>query len=161
MELVRGYVAGTLDPHTHARWAAHLRRCAECRDLVEQQRSWTGVLKLGDETPKLDGAIDRLLDNVELPGQPLSAWQRWRGFLPGLLLAILLGIAAGTAWRLATTPSAAERHAETLNITRQLQQEIVLRLDALQTLRRDPWLADDFETVRWLDELIVTDGGEQ
>lgn len=158
-ELARGFAHGDLDPAAQARWAAHLKLCAQCRQLVAHERSWAGMLKLGDESPQLDGAVDRLLARVEPPGPPLSWWQRWRAFLPAAALAGVLGIAIGVAWQLATTPSAAEDSAAELNISVQRQREIFIRLDALQTLRDDPWLADNFETVRWLDELIAADGG--
>jgi hypothetical protein len=122
--------------------------------LVRQERVWLGLLKLDEEPPELPGAAERLLARVELPGQRARGRGALHRLIPVMVIAIGVGAAAGAAVRWATTPSAEQRLAAELHVSLDLQREVVSQLPALQALARDPWLADDYETVVWLRRVI-------
>ena len=160
-ELARAFLAGELDRNARAHWEAHLQTCPDCRELVERERAWPGLLKLDEAPPPLNGAMDRLLARVVPPGQRRGRLARLGRRLPLAGLAVLLGIALGLSYRIATTRSAAERSAAELNISTKLQSQVIRNLDNLETLERNPWLPENYAAARWLAQLVLGDGGGQ
>jgi anti-sigma factor RsiW len=81
-EILTDYCAGTLDPARSAAVEAHTRDCAECRRLVEAQRSVWETLdrwKPAVVSPDFDA---KLYARIAAECKP-SVWLRWRkAFLP-------------------------------------------------------------------------------
>ena len=159
-ELAAEFAHGDLEADALVYWKNHLLSCRSCRELLERERSWTGLLKLDEELPMHTGGLDRLLERIAPLMDQHPYRQRLKRALPAVGLAIVLGCVLGLAFRMITSPSAAQRTAADLNISTELQRKVVAQLDALEILEHDPWLADDYETVRWLEQLIVSDTGE-
>ena len=158
-ELARGFIGRVLAADERAHWEAHLRTCQTCRRLVERERAWAALLKLDAEPVSLEGALERLLGRVEPVGQHRARMGRRRQFLPAAVLAVLLGLVLGLAYRFAAAPLPAEPGADRSSTVSSIERDAVAHLDALQTLQRDPWLAEHYEAVRWLETLMVGEPG--
>ena len=158
-ELARGFIRGELPPETLARWEAHLINCKDCQETIERERSLAGLLKLGDDGADAERGSDHLDLRVTQGVGDQSRVRRWTPYAPAAVLAALLGVALGLSYRLAVPPPAAVPRVRPDAVS-PAEREIIARLDALTVLARDPWLADDYETVHWLETLIdAEDGG--
>lgn len=158
-ELAQGFIRGSLPQGAWFRWEAHLSICRRCRALVAHERSLAGLLKLDQEPSAPDDAVDRLLAQIEPQDRRRPAPRRGGRYLLAAGLAAVLGVALGLAYRLATTPASTELAGDFPAIRTDAQRDVVTRLDTLQTLGHDPWLADEYEAVRWLETLVRSDGG--
>lgn len=159
-ELARRYLAAELDPSTQQHWEAHLRECERCRALLAHERKLAALLDLGadDEpaTPEVASKpekrrVSRVLERVDaaLPKR------RHKAGMP--LIALLLAnavLAALLIWQIARQPPSAAKLAHELRIGEDLQRQVVNHLDALDALRRDPWLEPDYTVVERLDQFI-------
>jgi hypothetical protein len=146
-EVARGLATGSATPELRARWEPHLKVCDRCRALVARERNWAGLARLDQEPPDLGGGAERLLARMNLPS---GGGRGFRRRLLALALAGLGGAAGGLAYRLTTAPRAPAVGPERAHPPR----ELLARLELLQVLQRDPWLLEDYETVRWMDGLL-------
>jgi anti-sigma factor RsiW len=73
VELVTGYLEGSLDPNTRARFDEHVDACEGCRTFVEQMRMTIDLVgKLSEDSVSPD-AMERLL----------GAFRAWKQGGPG------------------------------------------------------------------------------
>lgn len=159
-DLAAEFVHGGLDLDARAYWKTHLLSCRSCRELLKRERSWSGLLKLDEEPQMNTGGLDRLLERIEPLTDQHPLRQRLIRILPAVGLAVVFGCVLGLVFRVSTTPSAEQRIAAELKISTELQRRVVAQLDALEILEHDHWLADEYETVRWIEQLIISDTGE-
>ena len=157
-EIAQAFVRETLSADARGRWEAHLLTCHACRNLVDRERSWAGLLKLGKEPGRSSGdGEDRPLPHVE----PIVVGRigRWGQFAPAAIVAVLLGVTLGLTCRLAgqrAQTNSPQAHSAVRNPS---ERDMIAHMDALQTLAGDPWLTDGYEAARWLKALVQTDVG--
>lgn len=146
MELAGLLIRGELGPEESARWSEHLAGCAACQRVVEEERAMRSLLRIdagGADDAAVERAVARLDQSFERERRRGAA--RQLALLTAGTAAAALLIAAGVyVWQ---GPDEAQRAAERLGISAALQRRIVVNLDQLETLRQNPWLSDDFETV--------------
>lgn len=157
IELTHQFLNGQLDPPIQARWEKHLQTCERCRQLVEDERVFSHVLDLGDEAPP-PGAPDPEQPSIGLGDirqrTPAGRRRQYALVIGGLLadaaliVLLLLQFAVG-----APEP---DESASDLRVPAELQNQVAASLGALQTLERDPWLVDDYDTVKTLEILIAS-----
>ncbi len=154
VELVHQFLSGQMHSADECRWRAHLDECARCRELVENERTWNSMLNLGEaDDPAKPTAMERVLDRVEhvVPQRRTRRRRRLVALLGGWTLAALL--TALLVWQVSYPPGTTDPDAAT-SVAHELRTETVAHLDELRALERDPWLLDDYETVKTLDDLI-------
>lgn len=146
MERAGLLIRGELGPAEAARWAEHLEECAACQRVMEEERAMQSLLRLegsGVGAAAVERAVARLGDTFERERR--RTWARQIAVLTAGAAAAALVVAWGVyVWQ---GPDEAQRTAERLGISAALQRRIVTNLDQLETLDRNPWLSDDFETV--------------
>lgn len=152
-ELARGLVTGSAPPEVRAHWEEHVRACPRCRALLARERQWAGLARLDREPPELAGGAERLLARMHLPADR----RRYSRRVLAVVLAALAGGAGGLAYRLATAP--AQVAGPAMGPDLRPPRELLARLELVQVLQRDPWLLEDFETVRWMAERLSADPG--
>lgn len=158
VELARRLIHGHLDAPARAHWERHLRDCPPCRALLARERAWSNLLDLGDPAGAPPAPGDGGPPPPAMAAPPPARPGRSRG--SALLAAGLAtaGLAAALGWQLAAAGRAAERAAQELRVPRQLEAQVAANLPALVTLAHEPWLVEDYETVRALEELLAGHG---
>lgn len=158
-ELARRLLADDLDPHDRARWRNHLRQCADCRRLLDDERAFGEVLELGDPPAPLTGLdLSSTLEQIE-PIVPGGAQRRLRRRRRTIVAAVGVVILSGLlVVQIVSTLHPADDLPTDLHISPTIQQRVVARLDALLAVQREPWLADDLEAVRMLESLVASRG---
>ncbi len=141
-------IAGELAPAETSRWMTHIAGCEQCRALVERERTWSGLMRLGDSAAALPDVPVDLPDVVVRKPRPHSALQALHAAV--WVVIACLG-AAGVGWQWARRPavfppppplSEEERRAAAH------QAELAVLLD-------DPWVEADLDTLLELDRLLV------
>jgi hypothetical protein len=150
------FIGGALDTVALSYWSAHLAACAPCRELVARERSLAGLLKLDEDFPRSAGALQRVLSCVSDAAAPPSRARRFRRAAPSIAMAIVLGAALGFAYRLTTAPTG---HSAEDSLAAPAERRVIENLDILETLQRAPWLAENYETVRWFEKLVAEQRG--
>jgi anti-sigma factor RsiW len=158
-EAARGFIQGTLPPRLWFRWEAHLPTCAACRELVHRERALRGLLNLDQDPPELPGAAERFLTQLAPAAAGQSGARGWPRFLLAVCLGGALGLALGLTWRLAVPGDGRTLAPAWQEQPAPFEQEVIAHLGPLETLAEDPWLADDYECVRWFEHLVWGEGG--
>ena len=147
-------VRGRLDPQTQAHWDQHLASCERCRALVENERAFGAALALGDVG---GGAVPEAA--AELAPRLPRAWAppvRRREIVTfAVSLGVCVGLAGLLSWQMWARADPARELAAELHLAPDVQAQIVQQLPALQALRDDPWLADEWESVQALGEFLA------
>lgn len=156
VQLAHRLLQGQLDPTVQARWQQHIEDCTQCSELLAAERALLTMLSLGDAAMvPASPDIGRMLDQV--PGLRPNASGRGRHLVWGTILG-LVSIAALTlllAWQLRSQADDESESARALGIPREEEEHVIVNLTTLAALERDPWLADEYETVRALERLIT------
>jgi len=157
VQLARRLLRGELDAVARARWQRHVDRCARCRELLASERGILTLLTMADEASGpagSDRALERFLRRVDgVRGGAAARRRRLVGLGGGLVLCtLLLGL---LVWQLRRDSALPEASARALGISLELQGQVVADLGTLEVLERDPWIADQYETVCTLELLIV------
>ena len=156
VQLVHRLIRGQMDAATRARWERHLRGCARCRDLVADERALMNVLNLdGGIAPAGRPSIENMLDQVPGLAAPNASARRTRLLTTTVGLVAVLASAGLFTWQLRALPPGPAALAEELRIPADLQGKVVTNLGALDTLRREPWLVEQYEAVHTLEQLIA------
>ncbi len=141
--------AGALTPAEAARWEAHLAACERCRALLERERAWSGLMRLGDPASALPE------EPLSTPAVPLPTRTRRQGLSQAILAAVwILGAcvgAAGVGWQWAHL--AAESRAALPRLTAEERRAAAHQVE-LSVLLDDAWVATDLETLVELDRLL-------
>lgn len=135
-------------------WADHVATCVACADLVAQERSWSAILRLDKLEPQPSPDPSRILPKIEalVPAVARRRRGRDRVLLAASAACLVTTIAAVYA-QLTIVPEETALANET-GIDVPTQRRIVANLDALQALRRDPWLAERQRTVDMLAAIL-------
>lgn len=148
------FAAGTLDDSAAAVVRRHIDRCDDCGRLVAQERAVRKMLHMTEASRPDGAALERLLTRVEsavaAPGMRRGDWlvlRRGGMALAGLALAALIYV-------LRSHSAEEERLARAEGMTPESVAAVVSRLDALRTLRHDPWVAHDFDTAASFSRLL-------
>lgn len=154
IELARQLLGGRLSTDEAAKWRRHLAGCARCRDLLDNERAFAAVVNLGRTAPGAAplGRIDALMERV---ADPAGRRHRQRIIARVVLGAGALLLTFVLAWQLTRRPPGPAAIARELRIGPEEQAAVIANLDALQTLQREPWLADNYETVLSLEDHIL------
>lgn len=156
VELVRRLIEGQLDRQTETAWRRHITKCRRCQELLAAEQAWTKVLNLGKEPASAASeGRDRFLNRIA--DLPLRApTRRWpRAALTGAGLLTVVGLGVLLAWQMTRVSARPAALAQELRIPFALQNKVVANLDALVALDRDPWLAEQHDAVRTLEQLIA------
>ena len=159
IELARGYLSGQLDQALRTECEAHLATCTRCRELVEAERAWGHVLELGEtraEEPQSDSAELMAALRAEKVQTRLAGQRRRLRTRVGVQTAITLLLAALLVYQLSRPGRSAATDSTPLPIAPDLQSHVIANLDALQALAKDPWLGEEYETVRMLEAFIAS-----
>jgi anti-sigma factor RsiW len=153
LELVKRLIRGDLDAPTTRDVENHVDECAACRRMVAEERAFQETLAL-DEAPEGDSAtLKKLLHRVDeapVGGSPPRMRRRIAAVALGGVGVIGLMATLAAFWPV-EDPN--ERLAADLGISTRRQAAIVAELDELQTLAKEPWLADRYQTVVAVDLL--------
>jgi anti-sigma factor RsiW len=155
----RAYARGDMSAAGRSWCDAHLAGCPRCRELVQQERTLAGLLKLADDPSHLDGVAGRVLARIE-PVLRRSARRRsqgWFGWSIGL--AALLGMALGLGYRQIRPADSPAGLAPATNVPDPTQRATIANLRLLQTIEANPWVVDNYEAARWLSKLVAGDKG--
>ncbi|MBK8913837.1 MAG: hypothetical protein IPM64_04400 [Phycisphaerales bacterium] len=139
-------------------WGNHLADCAECRELVARERSWIRLVNLPDQPPAAAGGAERLIEQLEELAPPratLAETLLWRiGPLVVTAASLFLLVRVHAPSGVAEREAALARDA---GISAVLYRRVSSHAAALEALRTDPWLADEYEVLRALaDQLSVS-----
>ena len=146
MELAGSFIRGELGEREAARWSEHISTCPNCQKLVEEERAMQSLLRL-DGGAVGDAAVERAVAQL---GATFERDRRRKWLRKIVLMTAGAGAAALLlAWGVYVWqgPDEAQLSAERLGINPAMQRRIIDNLARLETLRRQPWLNDDFETV--------------
>lgn len=155
VEIAHALLAGTLPPDEEAAWRTHLLACQDCRALLAGEAALERVLDLGDAAPgPTEPDPERLARRLERLAPDAPRRIRRRHTWTALEVAAVVGLAGSLGWQLARSTRAPEDVARALGVTPDLQRRVVNHLDALEVLASDPWLIEDYDTVRTLEQFI-------
>ena len=140
-------IAGELAPAETTRWMTHIAGCEQCRALVERERTWSGLMRLGDSAAALPEEPVVLPDAVLRMSKPHPAPQALRAVV--WLVIACLG-AAGVGWQWARRPAVA---ASPPPLSEQERRAAVHQAE-LAVLLDDPWVETDLDTLLELDRLL-------
>lgn len=149
-DVARLLLRGQYDAAARAKWEAHVERCDRCRALVAAEQSWAKMLNLAEAPAAPEGGAERLVERLTeldvLTPPPLRVWPIFLG------AAVMSGIAALAIYlvRQGDGGASAAASARELGISEAAQRRVIENAAALEALRTDPWLADEYDVLRTL-----------
>lgn len=156
VQLAHLLIHGQLGPAEQARWQAHIEGCARCGELLAAERALLAMLSLGDTTAvPASPDIRHVLDQVTDLGRsaPGAARRKVIAVLGSFLLVIVL--ASVLAWQLRGAIKSWSEPVRESGVTHEEEEQVIAQLNGLVALEQDPWLANEYETVRTLERLII------
>ncbi len=152
IEIAHQLIAGALPPDEQARWNEHLKSCETCRKLMAEERSWSGVLNLGDDTDADARTVETIHTCVPDVHNPADRTRTWISVIALLLANVLFLVTL--CWQLAQR-SRADESRGSISVPPELRAKVAAHIGPLETLREDPWIADDYQAVVTLAKLFA------
>ncbi len=155
LELAHRFLQARLTPDQQRHWEQHLQGCERCRELVAAERALLAVLDLdaAAAVPPPATAL-RVPDEFAARDPQRARRRRWSIVFLAAEVLVATGLLAALVWQINQRSDPAAALARELRITPEFQQQLLVDLPALLALERDPWLADDYDTVATLAQLI-------
>jgi anti-sigma factor RsiW len=163
LERAHRYVKGKLPPDQAAHWSAHLESCPQCQRLVADERAMLHVLEYGDAAAESraeppEQATGRLLERMATLGPDPARIRTRHRIIVGATGLVAVALIVLLAWQLATPQHtlAQPTAAQDLRVPSALERRVIASLAALEHLRQDPWLIDEYEAVQRLEQLVAS-----
>jgi hypothetical protein len=151
-QLLRGLLQGLLSPAQRAECERHVRDCARCRVALDEERRFSGLLRLDGQPPAGEQSLNRVLTRVSgLATHPARRRRTIRRCLDALGLFVVIVASLGI-WYGST--AAERRSSRDQAQVRQRDERVVAYLRGLMELQRRPWLISDYETTTTLRDLL-------
>jgi hypothetical protein len=121
---------------------------------VDEERRLSNLLKLCDESAGPAGAYERALARIAALAPRRAAKRRRQRRLTAVGYVAAAALIVALAWSFRSATRETERVAATLGISAATQRDVLSKLTALDTLRREPWIPDDLAAAQTMNTLI-------